>query len=82
MRTLFFPYQSQCARFITFAIKFNVDENWNVAIAGWTLDYVIGSTVIMLIWIAVIFAIPATIGVIWWLTREIKNPNLFSFSFY
>lgn len=56
--------------FIAFALKVYVDGNWNQAIASFTLDYVVGSMVTILIWIAVIFAIPATIGLIWWISRR------------
>ncbi len=56
--------------FIAFAIKVYVDGNWNQAIATYTLDYVVGSMVTILIWIAVIFAIPAIIALVWWLSRR------------
>jgi hypothetical protein len=56
--------------FIAFAIKVYVDGQWNAPIAGFSLDYVVGSMITILVWIAVIFAIPATIGFIWWITRE------------
>lgn len=56
--------------FIAFAIKVYVDGNWNQAIASWTVDYLIGSMVTILIWIAAIFAVPAIIGFIWWLSRR------------
>jgi len=59
--------------FIAFAIKVYVDGNWNVAISTWTLDYVVGSMITILLWIAAIFAIPATIGVIWWIHREMTK---------
>jgi hypothetical protein len=59
--------------FIAFAIKVYVDGNWNVAISSWTLDYVVGSMITILIWIAAIAAIPATIGIIWWIRYEMNK---------
>jgi hypothetical protein len=56
--------------FIAFAIKVYVDGNWNNAIASWKLDYVVGSMITILIWIAAIFAVPAIIGVVWWISHE------------
>ncbi len=60
--------------FIAFAIKVYVDGNWNTAISTWTLNYVVGSMITILIWIAAIVAIPAIIGVVWWIRHEMKNP--------
>jgi len=60
--------------FIAFAIKVYVDGNWNSAISTWTLDYVVGSMITILIWIAAVFALPAIIGVVWW-TRHKKDKN-------
>jgi hypothetical protein len=59
--------------FIAFCIKVFIDGNWNVAIAAWTLDYVVGSMISILIWTVIIFGIPATIGVIWWIRHEMKK---------
>jgi hypothetical protein len=59
--------------FIAFAIKVYVDGNWNVAISTWNLNYVVGSMITILIWIAIIFGIPLAIGAIWWLNREMKK---------
>jgi len=56
--------------FIAFAIKVFVDGQWNAPIAGWSLDYVVGSMITILVWIAAIFAIPAIIGLVWWISRE------------
>jgi hypothetical protein len=56
--------------FIAFALKVYIDGQWNAPIAGYSVDYVVGSIVTILIWIAVIFAIPAAIGLVWWITRE------------
>ncbi len=59
--------------FIAFAIKVYVDGNWNVAIATWNLDYVVGSMITILIWAVAIFAIPATVGIIWWIRHEMNK---------
>ena len=56
--------------FIAFAIKVYVDGYWNSAISTFTLNYVVGSMVTILIWIAIIFAIPAIIAFIWWISRR------------
>jgi hypothetical protein len=56
--------------FIAFAIKVYVDGNWNSAISAWTLDYVVGSMITILIWIAAIAAVPAIIGFIWWVHHK------------
>ena len=60
--------------FIAFAIKVYVDGNWNVAISTYTLNYVVDSMITILIWIAAIFAIPATIAIIWWIHHELGRP--------
>jgi len=59
--------------FIAFAIKVYIDGNGNVAIATWTLDYVVYSMLTILIWGLVIFGIPAAIGIIWWISHELKK---------
>ena len=59
--------------FIAFCIKVFIDGNWNFAIASWTLDYVVESMISILIWVAVIFGIPAAIGVILWINYIIKK---------
>ena len=56
--------------FVAFAIKVYVDGNWDSAISTWTFDYVVNSMITILIWIAAIFAIPAIIGIIWWIHHE------------
>jgi hypothetical protein len=61
--------------FIAFAIKVYVDGNWNVAISTWTLNYVVDSMITILIWIVAIFAIPATIGIIWWIRHELNKKS-------
>jgi len=59
--------------FIAFCIKVFVDGNWNVAIASWPLNYVVESMIAILIWVAIIFGIPAAIGVIWWISYGMKK---------
>jgi hypothetical protein len=59
--------------FIAFALKVYVDGNWNAAISTYTLEYVVGSMVTILIWIVAIFAVPAIIGIIWWINHEMNK---------
>ncbi len=63
--------------FIAFCIKVFIDGNWNVAISTWTLDYVVGSMITILIWTAIILGIPMAIGLIWWIHHEMnKKPSV------
>ncbi len=59
--------------FIAFALKVYVDGKWYVAISDYTLDYVVSSMITILIWILVIFGIPAVIGLIWWIRHEMSK---------
>jgi hypothetical protein len=59
---------------LAFAIKVYLDGNWTQPISDWTLNYVVGSMITILLWIVAIFAIPAAIGVAWWLTRKTPTP--------
>jgi hypothetical protein len=56
--------------FIAFAIKVYVDGNWTQPIASWNLDYVVGSMVTILLWTVAIFAVPAVIVAVWWLSHK------------
>jgi hypothetical protein len=58
---------------VAFSIKVFADGNWNVAFATWTLDYLVYSLLSALIWILVIIGIPAGLGIIWWINREVKK---------
>lgn len=61
--------------FVAFCIKIFIDGNWEVAIASFTLDYVVNSMITIMVWSAIIFGIPAIIIGVLWLSREIKkNP--------
>jgi len=59
--------------FVAFAIKIYVDGNWNMAISSYTLNYVVGSIILILAWIAVIVGIPLAIGLIWWIHHVVKR---------
>jgi hypothetical protein len=58
---------------IAFGIKVFLDGNWEVPIATWTLDYVVNSVIIILVWSLIIFGIPLAIGSLWWLSHEMKK---------
>jgi hypothetical protein len=60
--------------FIAFCIKVFVDGKWNVPIATFTLDYVVGSMITILVWGLIMFGIPIAIGLTWWISREMKKP--------
>jgi len=60
--------------FIAFCIKVFVDGKWNVPVATFTLDYVVGSMIAILVWCLVIFGIPIAIGLTWWIRWEMKKP--------
>jgi hypothetical protein len=51
-----------------------MDGKWNVPISTWTLDYFVYSCIWTLVWLAIIFGIPAAIGLTWWLHHEMKEP--------
>jgi len=59
--------------FIAFAVKVYVDGNWNVPIASYSVNYVVGSCITILAWVAVVFGIPVAIGLTWWASRRLKN---------
>ena len=59
--------------FIAFCLKVYADGNWNVPIATFTLNYVVGSAVFILALTAVIIGVPATIAGVWWIRREMKT---------
>jgi hypothetical protein len=60
--------------FIVFCVKVYIDGKWNVPIASFTLDYVVGSLLIILVLGVIIVGIPAAIGLTWWIRRETKTP--------
>jgi hypothetical protein len=59
--------------FVAFVIKVYLDGNWNIPIATFTVNYVVGSLITILAWLAVIFGIPAAIVATWWIRRELKK---------
>ena len=59
--------------FIAFCLKVYLDGNWDAPVASFTLDYVVGSMVLILEWAAVIFGIPAVIASVWWVTRRVRS---------
>lgn len=47
--------------------------NWDLAFSSWTLNYLIDSSLLAMGLILLIGGIPITIGLIWWLRRELKE---------
>ena len=61
--------------FVAFCIKVYLDGNWDLPISSWTLDYVVDSSISILVWGAIVFGIPAIIIGLIWLSQEVKkNP--------
>lgn len=56
---------------IAFALKVYVDGNWNVPVGTWSLDYVVGSMITILVYVVVIFGIPLAIVGVLWISRGI-----------
>lgn len=59
--------------FVAFAIKVYLDGNWNVPIATFSVNYVVGSIITILAYAAVIIGIPVAIGLTWWVRHEMKR---------
>ncbi len=62
--------------FIVFCIKVYIDGKWNVPIASFTLDYVVGSAIIILELGLIVFGVLAAIGLTWWISRGVKRPSI------
>jgi hypothetical protein len=59
--------------FVAFCLKVYIDGNWEVAIATFTLDYVVNSMITIMVWTAIVFGIPAIIIGLIMLSREVKK---------
>ncbi len=59
--------------FIAFCVKVYLDGNWNVAISTWTVNYVVDSMILIMEWAAVILAVPAAIGLAWWMRHNMRK---------
>lgn len=59
--------------FLAFIVKVYIDGRWNVPISTFTLDYVVGSMVLILEWVLVIVGIPLAIVAIWWISRGMRK---------
>jgi hypothetical protein len=53
--------------FIAFCLKVYLDGNWNVPIANLSVNYVVGSLIVILEWALIIIGIPAAVAVILWM---------------
>ncbi len=59
--------------FIAFAIKIYLDGKWDVAFSTWDFDYLVYSGLLAVIAVLLIIGIPALVGSLWWLNREMKR---------
>ncbi len=60
--------------FIAFCIKVYLDGNWNSPISTFTLDYVVGSVILIIEWALIVFGIPFVVVAVWWLRHQMKVP--------
>ena len=59
--------------FLAFAFKVYIDGNWNMHISDYSVNYVVGSCITILVWAAVTLGIPAAVALAWWIGRQTKN---------
>ena len=59
--------------FLAFCLKVYLDGNWDAPIATFSLNYVVGSMITIIAWAAVIFGVPATIVLVWWMRRQCRG---------
>ncbi len=59
--------------FIAFCIKVYLDGNWDAPVGNFTVNYVVGSMVLILEWALVVFGIPAAIAAVWWVRHRMKQ---------
>jgi len=62
--------------FIAFALKVFLDGRWNQAMASWNVDYVVGSLMWIIFWVAVILGIPLAIAGTWWIRHEMRKSSV------
>lgn len=59
--------------FLVFILKVYLDGNWDLPFADWTFDYLVNSVVWAFVAVLIVFGIPALIGGLWWLRRQMRH---------
>ncbi len=62
------------AIFLLFCLKVYLDGNWNLPMADFSVNYVVGSLITILAYLAAIIGIPVAIGLTLWLRHEMRKP--------
>lgn len=60
--------------FILFCIKVYFDGNWNVPLATFSVNYMVGSVITILAYLVAIIGIPVAIAMTLWIRHEMKKP--------